>query len=481
MEQTASLARAPEMQSGEAGQPLLTTRKVLAVGFGVLLLLLLLSGVNAVHILSELQNNNESTLRAFLARERQLEEIRSAVYLSGTYIRDYLLEPNSGKAEQSRLALAGEEGQIKSLLSANGPLSASADQKMFEDLERQTRDYWRTLEPVMSWNTAERHRNGYRFLRDEVFPRRSTTLNIADTIASVNEQQLMERDEHLVAKFVSLRTELMFALGVMLILGALQAYFSTAHILNLERKTFAHLRAVTEARQELRALSAKLVTTQEDERKNLSRELHDAVGQSLSAIQLELHEMAVVLGPSAESLRRRVNFIRELVEGSLAMVRNMALLLRPSMLDDIGLAAALEWQAREISRLTGMRIQVMADDLPSKLPDEHKITIFRIVQEALNNVCKHANATAVQIAVVASDPWLVLTVQDDGRGFRTGRAKGLGLAGMQERAENLGGTLRITSDPGKGTVVEAALPLPDAVGADSDHRRRRDRPLPADA
>src|SRR5262249_1135443 len=158
----------------------------------------------------------------------------------------------------------------------------------------------------------------------------------------------------------SFKSRLLLGLLIMVILGIFQASASTIHLLRLERRTLSHLVEVTEARQELRDLSAKLVTTQEDERKNLSRELHDAVGQSLSAVQFELHDLAVVLKPAEEHVRSRVDRLRELVEGSLAMIRNMARLLRPAMLDDLGLAPAVEGLARDISRSTGVHIAVHA-------------------------------------------------------------------------------------------------------------------------
>jgi signal transduction histidine kinase len=447
----------------------LTTRSVLVLGFGVLLILLVLSGFSALHALSELQASNGTTLQQFLAKNQQLDEIRTAVYLCGTYIRDYVLEPDRVKAEQSRKALLDAYSRIESLLADNGPLSGAADPEMIEAfarLKREMQDYWQTLEPALSWNPDERRQKGYQFLRDEVFPRRSNTLNIADTIQSVNQQQLMRRDERLLAKFSSVRNQLVLALVAMLLFGAGLAVFSGGRLLRLERQTLAHLRDAIEARQELKDLSAKLVATQENERKSISRDLHDAVGQSMSAVQFELHDLAVVLRPYDAQLRERVDRIRELVESSLAVIRNMALLLRPSMLDDLGLAAALEWLAREISRPTGVRIHVHADGLPDELPDEHKTCIFRIAQEALNNVCKHANAHSVEIAVRAVDSWLAITVQDDGRGFQDGRVGGLGLTGMQERVESLGGSIKITSGLGKGTLIEVALPLPQRL-ADS--------------
>ena len=167
----------------------------------------------------------------------------------------------------------------------------------------------------------------------------------------------MRRDEELQSQFFGVRGQLVLSLVVMLLVGIGQAYFSTTHLLRMEKQTLKHLQEVTEARQELKDLSAKLVATQENERKSISRDLHDAVGQSMSAVQFELHDLAVALRPHEKELRERVDRVREMVESSLAVIRNMALLLRPAMLDDLGLAAALGWLAREISRPTGLRIK----------------------------------------------------------------------------------------------------------------------------
>ena len=437
------------------------TRRVLLVGFGVLLVLLVLCGLNALAVLSRLETSNENILQNFLEEQKRLDQVRSAIYLSGTYLRDYLLEPDPEKAEQSRAALESARAQVSSTLAHPGLLSRSrGNGDLHTALEREIAEYWHTLDPVLSWKAEQRHRQGYRFLHDEVFPRRSSTLSIADTIASVNQRQLLDRDDRLLSLFASFRNRLMIALVVMVLFGIGRAAASTIHLLRMERRTVAHLIEVTEARQELRDLSAKLVTTQETERKSLSRELHDAVGQSLSAVQFELHDLAAVLERQQEPLRSRVDRIRQLVEGCLAMVRNMARLLRPAMLDDLGLAAALEGQAREISRYTGVHVAVDAAELSAELPDEHKICVFRIVQEALNNVCRHANADSVKITVRSSNGWASAMIEDDGRGFRPGHTKGLGLIGMQERVAALGGTLEIQSEPGKGTQIEVRVPFP---------------------
>jgi signal transduction histidine kinase len=137
----------------------------------------------------------------------------------------------------------------------------------------------------------------------------------------------------------------------------------------------------------------------------------------------------------------------------------MSLLLRPSMLDDLGLVPALEWLAREVSRTSGLRVDVTDEQIPDQLPEEHKTCVFRVVQEALRNTCRHAGAKHARILVQATDRQLLLSVQDDGSGFEPAREKGLGLLGMEERASHLGGACSIDSKPGCGTIITLQLPL----------------------
>ena len=128
------------------------------------------------------------------------------------------------------------------------------------------------------------------------------------------------------------------------------------------------------------------------------------------------------------------------------------------MLDDFGLVPALDWQARETAKRTGMRVQV-ASEVADELPEEHKTCIYRVVQEALNNCARHAQASAVQVAVRSESNQIMLSVQDDGSGFDTVRVRGMGLLGMEERVRHLGGTFEIDSRPGRGTRLLVSLPL----------------------
>ena len=129
------------------------------------------------------------------------------------------------------------------------------------------------------------------------------------------------------------------------------------------------------------------------------------------------------------------------------------------MLDDLGLIPALEWQAREVSRQTGLRVDVAATGVSDELPEEFKTCIYRVVQEALHNVTRHAAAGSVRIVAQQEPRRLVLSIQDDGQGFDVKRSRGLGLLGMEERVAHLGGTLQFVSEPGRGTLISVILPL----------------------
>ena len=231
-------------------------------------------------------------------------------------------------------------------------------------------------------------------------------------------------------------------------------------ILGLEAQARLQYGEVAEARTQLKELSARLVQAQEEERRSLSRELHDEVGQSLSAVLIELRNLSTGLTiRSEEQSRRHVETIKGLVENTVGVVRNMALLLRPSMLDDLGLIPALKWQARESSKSTSIDVTVAAELDSDELPDEYKTCIYRVVQEALHNCARHSHATSVRIRVEQARDRLLLNIQDDGRGFDVLHTKGLGLLGIQERVTRLGGACQIHSRPGSGTTLSIELPL----------------------
>jgi len=248
-------------------------------------------------------------------------------------------------------------------------------------------------------------------------------------------------------------------IGLTIAAGMWLAVFTIRRVLDLENELTRRYQENERARGELKELSARLVSAQEEERRAISRELHDEVGQSLSALLMEAGNAAARVPAESAEVRRHVDSIRKLAEASVNVIRNMTLLLRPSMLDDFGLAPALEWQAREVSKRTGLRVHVAAEESVGDLPDALKTCIYRVVQEALHNCARHSQARAVKVVVEQESSKIVLTVEDDGRGFDTRRVRGLGLVGMEERVNHLGGVFHVRSRPGAGTKIAVELPI----------------------
>jgi signal transduction histidine kinase len=293
----------------------------------------------------------------------------------------------------------------------------------------------------------------------ELQQRRSEMLEVVDRINTLHAQQLFADDAKLSATFDQMQGRLLAVLAACILLGLALAGTTIRRTLRLEAESEARHEEGVRARQEAQELSARLLSAQEQERRAISRELHDEVGQSLSALLMEAGHAAASVPAGEGEVRRHVDAIKRLAEASVQVIRNMTLLLRPSMLDDFGLVPALEWQAREVSKRTGLLVLVCAEESASELPEEQTTCIYRVVQEALNNCARHSHAQRVNVEVRKKDASVFLSVEDDGQGFDAQRVRGLGLAGMAERVHHLGGAFRVTSRPGSGTQLEVELPL----------------------
>jgi signal transduction histidine kinase len=440
----------------------LGTKLALVAGFGGVLALMALAGADSIHALSRIQAENARITASYIARQHALDEIRSSVYLLGTLVRDHILERNPEAAQaaldQLQALRASIDGELN-WYAASLPEGARAS---VADLRTAMAGYWNTLDPVFQWKAWERRAAGRRFLETEVLPRRKQLLEIADRVAAVNERGLVSGRAETESLFDGLRLRIAGILGLALLAGIVLAGASIRHTLRLDSEAQRRYEEARRAQEELKRLSARLVEAQEDERRSIARELHDEIGQSLNALLLDLGQLAAAVPADGET-GRLIGTSRALAERCVKEVRNMSLLLRPSMLDDFGLVPALHWQAREVSRRTKMRVQVVARGVSDDLPDGHKTCVYRIVQEALENAARHAGARSVKIRVLEENGRIELSVQDDGRGFNTAHVRGLGLIGMEERAKNLGGTFQVQSRPGQGTLLIAELPAAGAA------------------
>ena len=224
------------------------------------------------------------------------------------------------------------------------------------------------------------------------------------------------------------------------------------------------LEELEQSRAELRALAARLQTTREEERTRIAREIHDELGQALTALKLDVAWLGAKRprgGENSGEFRVVDQSITARIDETMAVVRRIASELRPSTLDQLGLQAALECLVQEATQRTGIAITLQAEDFP-KLPDEVASHAFRIIQEALTNVTRHSKATRVDVAVRRLEKTIILAVEDNGVGFVPQSLSGLrslGLVGMRERALACGGTLLIRGNPGEGTAIVVTIPV----------------------
>ena len=436
------------------------TRRLLLMGFGGLLLLLAFTGFNALSVLNRIQARNASIRQDYLDRDRILQQLRSDIYLSGTYVRDLLLEPDPTQADVHRNELNAARGRIESMIAEYQRVLRGEERVPFERFTREVVSYFDSLRPALQWDSNQRRQFGYTFMKDSLLPRRMVIVRLADQISQLNQEQMETGSRRVAALFSTFRTDLVVLLIITLVIGFILASGSIHRILRLERLSALRFDDALQARSALRDLSARLVEVQETERRALSRELHDEVGQALSALLLAIGNVAAMISRDENpEARNQLLDTRRLAEKTVAVVRDMSLLLRPSMLDDLGLIPALEWQAREVSRTNHLGVTVQAESVPEYLPDEQRTCIYRVVQEALRNVTRHARARQVQIQLSQNREALRLTIQDDGQGFIPEREKGVGLLGMEERVKHLHGSFQIHSRPGNGTIIQVELPL----------------------
>jgi PAS domain S-box-containing protein len=241
------------------------------------------------------------------------------------------------------------------------------------------------------------------------------------------------------------------------------------------------------SREQMRRLAARVESAREDERTTLARELHDELGQSLTAMKMELMRANAVFRKNRLQPKTvdRLQSLIGLTEIAIATVKRISTDLRPPALDHLGLAEAIRWEGVTFRARTGLRCRVRARREGTRLTPDQQTIVFRIFQEALTNVVRHARASAVQVSLTEQLGCFELQVRDNGRGITPAQGadpKAIGLLGMRERAELIGGTFEITGERGKGTVVRVRLPLPDASSTTRstppDTRRRTLRRQP---
>jgi signal transduction histidine kinase len=413
-------------------------RFALLIGLGGIALTFLVAGIDAMRLLATMRTENKLLRDAALQRTNHIASIRSCILLGHAYFLDSDLE----KLEEARLRSLSDL--------ANYRATTLEEQESITNLGEVLNRHWVLLTRVPTGKPVPAS-----FYKDEG----ASFVEITARLQGIDAKQSATAEAAVQSQFERLGSQLSSALGLGLGAALLLAAGCLLYISRVERQNGRRYQEVLKARRALEQLSARLVDAQEQERRTISRELHDQVGQTLNAVLVEAANLAPRI-PSGDALSLQyLDNIRKFADSSVNSIRDIALLLRPSMLDDLGLIPALEWQAREVSRRSGIHVKVVAEDVTDSLPDEVRTCIYRLVQEALQNVSRHSGANNALVTVREAGGSVSLSVEDDGHGFAPQKTRGLGMLGMEERVRQLRGQFDVQSSAGKGTTLRVTIPV----------------------
>ena len=438
------------------------TWPVFSLALLALLALMLVPAVTALRRSEAIYDEIRASEEQFQNTQRVFESVSQNVSSISLIIREFLLDTSPGAGRRYRERFDGTRGQLQADLSRLGQRLPPDGRPILETLQQQVNDYVAVVRSVLDWTAQERSERGAYFLRQEQRPRRDTILAMAQQLSQLNATIYAQQQRRTNESEQRFRAELQQSVLFALLAGLVITTGGILRLRWLERRAAAEREREAETTQEIRMLSARLRHAQEEERRTISRELHDDVGQKLTAMRMELGTLERLRGGDRGEFDARLAELKGLAEQTLHVIRDIAAGLRPAVLDDLGLPAAIQKQVREFSKRTGVPVTTSIDAGLQELRDPHRTYIYRIIQEALTNCARHSKAEKIAMTLTGRDDRIELTIVDDGVGFdqaRVSHASGLGLIGMEERVRELGGAAVVRSSPGHGTSVRVTIPL----------------------
>lgn len=441
----------------------LSIRAALALGIAVTLGLWLFTSYTFTRRIDDVQKQAAAVASRYTRAQELLSTVRAQVLVSSVRVRDALLNPDPSSITGYREQLESIQRVINNALDAYEPvLETAPGQDEVRNLRAEVEQFHRTSLAVLAEVGTPSNSMVRDLLNRRIIPRREAAVQISEDIQTLNRlafvrQQADIAEIHRVAETQSWRTlglALATSLGVLLIAATYSG--------RLEGRLRRQLERDSRISRELHDATIKLIGAQEDERRTIARELHDEVGQVLTALQVELslaHRRLVAAGLDVDPLKEA----QTLADGALTTVRDLSQLLRPAALDDLGLPAAIDASLRGLARRHEIQVELSQSGMADRLAPETEIAAYRIVQEALTNVARHAEAAHCRVRLMRLPDSLQVEIEDDGGGFdpddTPAAPQGFGLIGMRERAAMLGGSLRIWSAPGAGTRLFVELPV----------------------
>jgi signal transduction histidine kinase len=452
-----------------------TVRVALLLGFGLTFGIWLFAWYYFTRRIADVESRAATINSRYIQAQELLSTVRAQILLGSVYVRDALLDPDPSAAPVYRRRLEETYTAVDHSLGQYVPvLDSAAERDRVTRLRREIDDFHHTMVDVLATDSSRWPRDARFLLRTAVVPKRELVIRVSEEVQALNRGAFVAQQAAIADVYATTQRRVWETLGVALIASFAVGLFATTYAGRLEdRLRRQRARDVQNAR-DLQQLSAKLITAQEEERRSIARELHDEVGQVLTAIKVEL-AVAQRAIDAVGSSPHLLDDARSITEGAIATVRDLSHLLHPALLDDLGLAAATEWYLRGFGKRHGVRVDVIHDRMDERFTSEIEAAAYRIVQEALTNVAKHASATSCRVYLQRLPNTILMTIEDDGAGFdastveRVGERRGLGLIGIRERVAQLRGTMRLESGPGRGTRLTVELPARVRIGAEDVH------------
>jgi signal transduction histidine kinase len=446
------------------GSMLRTMRAAVVAGFCLIGGIWLFAGYYFTGRMADLERRSSAINARYTQAQELLSNAQSQVLLGSVYVRDALLDPNPSTAEDYRKQLEAIYESADEALRGYVPVfDEPGETQRIAELRHEIDDFRRTLLEVLRTDSGQWPREARNLLRQRIMPKRQGVLKISEEVRALNRGAFVQQQAEFASLYRTAERRVWESFGIALLASLGIALAAILYAGRLEKRIERQRLTEMERTRDLERLSSQLLTAQEAERRSIARELHDEVGQVLTAIKVELSLAQRAL--EASGVRPdALESVRSITDGALHTVRDLSRLLHPAMLDDLGLVATIDTYLKGFGKRHGIRIDLVQDGMDERLAADLEAGVYRIVQEALTNVVRHAQANSCRIYLQRLTNTVVVTIEDDGIGFsveglHVGNAsRGLGLIGIRERVAQMRGELRLESTPGHGTRLTIEVP-----------------------
>jgi signal transduction histidine kinase len=453
----------------------LSLRSIIVLGFAATLGIWVIAGYDFSTRVANTRADSAALLARYMNAQAALSTVRANVHLGSGAVRDALIDPNPTKADYRGRADEAYAIANQALTDYVPVWDSVEEREPLGRLRHALDEFRQTKLQLLATDSSLGRAEIIELLRTHLIPRRDAVLRVSEEAQDANLAAFVRSRSDITSGYDANERRFWWSVSLALAGSLAIALLAVLYSGRLERRLERQRLDQELSARELQQLSSRLITVQEEERRRIARELHDEVGQGLMAIRVELavaQNTIAAAGVDAHILED----VRSITEGALSTIRDLSHRLHPSLLDDLGLVEAIEWYLREFGRRYHIRMEVAKVNMADRLAAEIETSVYRIVQEALTNVAKHARATTCRLTLQRLANTVLVTLEDNGVGFdpQSGdrNDRSLGLIGIRERATQLRGTVRIESTPGKGTRLTVELPArlrePVAVASTSD-------------